>query len=281
MGPGHVALALGVPAALQAQALPQARQAVARAEVDRQRGAHGREGVHAVLGAPVGQQQAGARTPAWGCAAPARSRASSAPGSRRRSALAGATHGCCVRRATRLTAGPYPRLSPSARSRAHGCSSRTSWAEPSLDALSTTHTSARPASWSACRERRHASRRSRRFQETTATATHGPLGVTGRPARGTAPRARPRCGAGRRPARARDSAPASRGRRPGRGPRAARAPGRPPRRARTGARRPRRPGPRGSPSFVPTPGVPQASPSATTRPKASAREGSTLTQAAR
>jgi hypothetical protein len=43
--------------------------------------------------------------------------------------------------------------------------------EPSVDALSTTQTSARPLSASGFSERRHAARSSRVFQDTTATAT--------------------------------------------------------------------------------------------------------------
>src|SRR3712207_7289575 len=52
-----------------------------------------------------------------------------------------------------------------------GCRSRTMAADPSLDALSTTHTSASPASAHGCSERRQRSSRSRVFQDTTATTT--------------------------------------------------------------------------------------------------------------
>src|SRR4051812_5416373 len=84
------------------------------------------------------------------------------------SALAGAIHGSAVFAATRLTAGPKPTFSSSASRRTPGNPERTISAEPSAEALSTTHTS---ASDSPSNERRHSRKRSRVFQETTATAT--------------------------------------------------------------------------------------------------------------
>src|SRR3954454_8963942 len=113
----------------------------------------------------------GARTAASGRRSPAASSASRAPDSSLTSAFAGESHGVDVRAATALTAAPKPRFSSKARSRTQGNSSATIPAEPSVEALSATQTSARPASASACKDRRQARNRSRVFQETTATAT--------------------------------------------------------------------------------------------------------------
>src|SRR5689334_5846654 len=86
------------------------------------------------------------------------------------SAFAGATNGASVRSATTLTARPKPTFSSSESSCTSGNSERTISADPSPDALSTTHTS---ASGSSASEARHSRSRSRVFQETTATAISG------------------------------------------------------------------------------------------------------------
>jgi len=87
------------------------------------------------------------------------------------SAFEGAIQAVSVWRATRLTAGPNPRFRSGTSSLTQGNSSRTRSGEPSLEPLSTTQTSARPASTSACIERRQAARSARVFHETTAMAT--------------------------------------------------------------------------------------------------------------
>ena len=87
------------------------------------------------------------------------------------SAFAGAIHSDSVRLATRFTARPKPRFSSDAIRFAQPNRSRTSSADPSLDALSTTHSSTRPASTSEANDSRQRCSRSRVFQEMTATTT--------------------------------------------------------------------------------------------------------------
>src|SRR4051794_24419368 len=132
---------------------------------------------------PSGRTSRGAIAPAPGSAVPASSRASIAPGRSAMSAFATPTHGAVVCRATRLTAGPKPRFSCEATSRTHGKRSRTSSGEPSLEALSTTHSSQRPESTSAANDSRQRRSSSRVFQETTATLTSGASCIGRRPYR--------------------------------------------------------------------------------------------------
>src|SRR5580698_996766 len=89
------------------------------------------------------------------------------------SAFAIASHGALVCRATRLTAGPNPRLSSEATTVAHGNSVWAISALPSVDALSTTHTSARPAETSGSIVASAARSSSLVFHEMTAIVTAG------------------------------------------------------------------------------------------------------------
>src|SRR5687768_15023601 len=89
------------------------------------------------------------------------------------SAFAIAIHWESVLLAARFAADPKPRFSSDAIRFAHPKRSRTRSGDPSLDALSTTQTSARPLSTSGLSDSRQRASRSRVFHETTATVTAG------------------------------------------------------------------------------------------------------------
>src|SRR5947209_15107771 len=87
------------------------------------------------------------------------------------SALAASSHGDRVRSATRFTAAPKPRFWAASTTVAQGAACLAAAADPSADALSTTHTSARDVSTWGASEARQSRRSARVLNDTTATVT--------------------------------------------------------------------------------------------------------------